>query len=523
MAYEALLAVDRDGRQSHLVIRDMLREAENSSAESGSSAKNGDSTKNGSAGEGDGSAAVRDKAFFLRLVEGTLEYRLQLDYVIGLYSRMKINKMRPGIREILRMGVYQIFYMDSVPDHAAVNEAVSLAVRKGFAGLRGFVNGVLRTAAREKDHIRWPERKTDLVRALSVKYSISENILEAWLPRFGEEKTEAICRSFLEDRPLAVHRFTSRDRTPAVQCAVSADRTLAVTRAASMDRPGFDVQGDFLIPAEFPEGAFFLKKGIDPAGIPDFREGSLYVQDLSSQIAIAAAGICPGDRVLDLCAAPGGKSLLAAERGAQVLSRDLTEEKTALIRQNAERLGFLKDERDESVLIQQNMKQLDFLNTERGGSILKDGAGVTGIMVETADAAVFDPLLEAVFDVVIADLPCSGFGVCGRKPEIKYKSYLDTVTELARIQRTILVNAVRYVRPGGKLLYSTCTIAEEENESNVRWLLKTCSDFQPAELDEAVCRLLQNHEIPSGRYGVQLLPCDGPWDGFFFALFHRMS
>ena len=499
LAYEALLAVDRDGRQSHLVIRDMLQEAGGSGGKNDSGARNGSAWENsGNAGKNSVSGDARDRAFFLRLVEGTLEYRLQLDYVIGLYSRTKINKMRPGIREILRMGAYQILYMDSVPDHAAVNEAVSLAVRKGYAGLRGFVNGVLRTIAREKDHIRWPERESDPVRALSVKYSISGDILEAWLPRYGGEKTEAICRSFLEDRLLAVHRFTSKGGSPAVQ-------------------------EDFLIPAEFSEGAFFLKKGIDPAGLTEFREGNLYIQDLSSQIAVAAAGIRPGDRVLDLCAAPGGKSCLAAEKGALVLSRDLTKEKTALIRQNAKRLGFLKDERDESVLIQKNMERLGFLNAEREGSIPEDGAGVAGITVETADAAVFAPLLEAAFDVVIADLPCSGFGVCGRKPEIKYKSYPDTVPELARIQKTILTNAVRYVRPGGKLLYSTCTIAEEENEANVRWLSETYSNFQPAEPDEAVCRLLQDHEIPSGRYGVQLLPCDGPWDGFFFSLLQRMS
>ncbi len=449
-AYEALLAVERDGRQSHLVIRDTLQKM-----------KSGEQVSD------------RDRAFFLRLTEGTVEYRLLLDHIINRYSKTKTEKMRPGVREILRMTVYQILFMDSVPDRAAVNEAVNLAVNKGFAGLRGFVNGVLRTIVREKAEALWPEYKDDPVRTLSLRYSISEEILEAWLPQFGAEKTEAICRAFLEERPLAVHRFAPCD--------------------------GNELK-EYLTPTGILEDAFFLKKGMDPADIPGFSEGRLYVQDLSSQIAVAAAGIRTGDRVLDLCAAPGGKSMLAAERGAQVLARDLTEDKTALIRENAERLG---------------------LTDTCGGKKTDRGMKRVGIRVEAADASMFDPALEAAFDVVIADLPCSGFGVCGRKPEIKYKPYRETVTELAGLQRKILANAVRYIRPGGKMLYSTCTIAEEENGANVRWLLETYRCLQPAEPSEAVCELLRDRAVPVSGYGIQLLPGDGPWDGFFFSLFQK--
>lgn len=443
LAYEALLAVDRDGMQSHIVIQKYLPQL-----------------------------PERDRAFFLRLAEGTVEYRLQLDYVINRFSKTRTAKMRPGIREILRMAVYQILYMDSVPDRAAVNEAVGLAVSKGFGGLRGFVNGVLRAIVRGKPYQEsfWPDREKDPVKALSVRYSISEEIVSAWLPRYGMEKTEAVCRAFLEERPLTAHCFAASgasDNGPEPTGE-------GCTEPASVD---------WLEPTGVLPNSYFIRKGTDPAGTPLFREGKLYVQDLSSQIAVAAADIQPGDRVLDLCAAPGGKSLLAAEKGACVLARDLTEEKTALIRENAERTHLYA-----------------------GDCSGKSDAGAPGISVMAADASVFNPDLEEKFDVVIADLPCSGFGVAGRKPEIKYKAYAETVNALSRIQRTILANAVRYVRPGGKLLYSTCTIAVEENEDNVQWLLETYPCLKPA-----------------GEGGTQLLPCDGPWDGFFFALFEKLS
>ena len=462
LAYEALLAVDRDGMQSHIVIQKYLPQL-----------------------------PERDRAFFLRLAEGTVEYRLQLDYVINRFSKTRTAKMRPGIREILRMAVYQILYMDSVPDRAAVNEAVGLAVSKGFGGLRGFVNGVLRAVVRGKPYQEdfWPGREKDPVKALSVRYSISEEIVAAWLPRYGMEKTEAVCRAFLEERPLTAHCFTA----PGASDNGPEPTGEGCTEPASVN---------WLEPTGVLPNSYFIRKGTDPAGTPLFREGKLYVQDLSSQIAVAAADIQPGDRVLDLCAAPGGKSLLAAEKGACVLARDLTEEKTALIRENAERTHLYA--------------------METGKAAEATVQGSPGISVMTADASVFDPDLEEKFDVVIADLPCSGFGVAGRKPEIKYKAYAETVNALSRIQRTILANAVRYVRPGGKLLYSTCTIAVEENEDNVQWLLETYPCLKPASQPVEGSRLADSLQ-PVCKGGTQLLPCDGPWDGFFFALFEKLS
>ena len=250
------------------------------------------------------------------------------------------------------------------------------------------------------------------------------------------------------------------------------------------------------------------------------------MQDLSSQLAVYSAGIRPGDAVLDLCAAPGGKTMLAAEccaikrddspagthpsaafsHAGRVLARDVSMEKVQKIRENLVRCH------------------------------------VDNVDLAVGDATVFDPALEGRFDVVIADLPCSGYGVAGKKPEIKYKPYRETVDALAALQKEILAHAVRYVKPGGKLLYSTCTIAAEENEENRAWLLKTYDgkgeesggirlekvDITPnipslpevegLEQDQAR-GLADAGTLPHGY--LQLLPSQGPWDGFFFAVFRR--
>ncbi len=461
LALEALLAVERDGRQSHLVIRDILQEQKG--------------------------LPLRERAFFTRLTEGTIEYRLQLDHVLDQVLREPAAKTKPVVLEILRMAVYQILYMDSVPDRAAVHEAVALAEEKGLSGLKGFVNGVLRMVVRKKDELNWLDPRTEPDRALSVRYSVPVETVRVWKERYGADLTEKICASFLEDRPLTVRMIRS---------AAEGGKTGSVPEE--------------LIVSHILERACFLREGAELTRMGAFRGGRIYVQDLSSQIAVVSAGIRPGDRVLDLCAAPGGKSLLAAElaaceeertaaedmseadrRGAcgkgAVLARYISEQKTALIRENCVRCR------------------------------------AENVRAEAADAAVFDPALEEQFDVVIADLPCSGFGICGRKPEIKYKPYRETVTALAELQRSILPNAVRYVRPGGRLLYSTCTIAREENEDNVRWLLDTFP-LRPADLRELLPKGVR--ELPEAQRSlrtasdgyVQLLPCDGPWDGFFFAV-----
>ena len=414
--------MEQHGRQSHLVLSEAMEALQ---------------------GED------RDGAFLARLIRGTTEYRLQLDYILDRFASIRTKKMKPQSRTILRMTVYQICHMDAVPDRAAVSEALLLAEEKGFGSLKRFVNGVLRAVVREKENIHWPDVAQDPAYALSIRYSVGQDLVEHWMDRYGLAETEAICRSFLEERPLWVHAFG----------------------------------GD--------PSCYALDPGTDPTALEAFREGRIYVQDRSSQKALEEVDIKPGDAVLDLCAAPGGKTLFAAERCAvpaekteqgtlpqrkttgggsgRVLARDISMEKVEKIREN---------------LVRCHIDNVD---------------------LAVGDATVFDPALEASFDVVIADLPCSGYGVAGKKPEIKYKPYEETVRPLAELQRTILAHAVRYVRPGGKLLYSTCTIAEEENEQNCDWLCATYG---------------QDGLIPVGEH-VQMLPSQGPWDGFFYAVFRK--
>ena len=454
LVLETLLEADRGGRPSHLLLGDVLDKYS--------------------------WLPDRDRAFFKRLFEGTLEYRLQLDYVIRQFSSVPPGKMKPVIREILCLSVYQILYMDSVPDPAAVNEGVKLAVRKGFGSLRGFVNGVLRAVSRGKDRIKWPEPPGS-AEFLSVRYSVPEWLTERWISDYGPEKAEIICASFPEKQ-----RITARVRTagPADGGTESQESTDSLVRAPYL-----------------PEEACCFPDTGKVTELPAFREGRMVIQDVSSMLAVRAADIHPGSRVLDLCAAPGGKSIYAADLcrgdGGSVTARDLTAFKCRLLEENRERCR------------------------------------VDNMFIEQADAAVFRPEDEASFDVVLADLPCSGYGVIGRKPDIRYHASAQKERDLVQLQRKILRNAVRYVKPGGVLLYSTCTFHREENEGQAEWICREYSGRDPGGSgDPGICLQLSDlrpflpeplRSEPTAEKGyLQLFPGVHECDGFFIARFVRL-
>ncbi len=441
LALETLLEIEKEGRQSHRVIRDVLEKYQY--------------------------LPRQDRAFFTRLCQGTLEYRMQLDYILDSFSKVPTGKMKPVVREILRMAIYQMKYMDAVPDSAAVNEAVKLAQKKGFSPLKGFVNGLLRTAGRQMGELAFPP-KEDRIPYLSVTYSVPAWLAEQWLKQYGFQTTEAICQAFLKPSPLMVRirpRGSSSGGFPGLE------ETLESLRS----------QGVSLRRSPYLEYAYELSGYDSLAGLEAFAKGWIQVQDVSSMLAVEAAGIRPGDRILDLCAAPGGKSLLAADKAGvtgQVEARDLTSYKVEQIEENIERCGL------------------------------------TNIHARVADAREYDPHRREWADRVLADLPCTGYGVIGRKPDIKYKASPNKQKELVELQREILTQAVTYVRPGGTLLYSTCTLSQEENLDNVQWLL---SRF-PFRLDSLVpylCPELQGGTAPKGY--LQLLPGIQACDGFFLA------
>lgn len=405
-----------------------------------------------------------DRAFITRVTEGTLEYMLQLDGVINRYSKTKTNKMKPRIRNLLRMSVYQLLYMDRVPDSAVCNEAVKLAVKHRFQGLKGFVNGVLRTISREKEHISFENP--------AMRFSVPDWMYDKWVRDWGEERAEIIAASFLEPRPTWVR--CNESTVPVSQIL----KSLQEEGAGAECMEGFD--------------SMIALWGYDYLeGLTAFLEGWIQVQDISSSLVGQLAAPKKGDIIIDVCAAPGGKSLHLADqlkRTGLVEARDLTEQKVSLIEDNIARCGL------------------------------------TNIQTKVWDATVFDPSSEEKADIVIADLPCSGMGIIGRKPDIKYHMTEESLKALEELQRQILSVVWRYVKPGGTLIYSTCTINKGENEKNASWIRGNLP-FEPVDIRGKLPEGWEAASSASLQEGqIQILPGIGPWkefDGFFISVFKR--
>lgn len=364
----------------------------------------------------------RDRAFITRLVEGTTEYRLQIDEIIKHLTTTKLNKMKPAIRNILRMGIYQIRYMDSVPERAAVNESVRLAKAHKLAGLSGFVNAILRNVSRKKEEI------DELIESkLSIKYSIPGWIVNLLQNSYGEEMAEKILISLYEDRPttIRVNRVVT-DKEALKKKLIEAGITVAESEEAE----------DALLIS----GYDFIRR------IPGYKTGDFSVEDISSMLSVVATGVKEGDKVLDVCAAPGGKTAYFAEKGARVRSRDISEDKLELIRENVERLKI--DDR---------------------------------VICERKDALVRDTNSIGVYDIVLCDVPCSGLGVMGRKNDIKYRVSPQNLVALSKMGLKMLNVSSEYVKHGGILSYSTCTINPEENERNVERFLKDNKEYEKIE------------------------------------------
>ena len=421
----------------------------------------------------------QEKSFIKRLYEGTLERQIELDHVIDLHARTKTDKMKKPIRAIMRMGVYQILYMDAVPDAAACNEAVKLAQKKGFATLKGFVNGVLRNIARSKGSITYT--------SLSVKYSMPEWIVGLWTSQLGETVTETVIAGLLQEHPVTV-RFRDVPEVTGIdmETAVGAVQEALAAQGGTMERH------------DYMPCAYKVSGTDDLTRLPYYEDGAFVVQDVSSMLAVAAVGIADyaarirangGDRavrVLDLCAAPGGKSMLAADLlercgvNYTVISRDVSAGKVGLMRENFDRCG------------------LKNVSTQVGDALQRDAA-----LVGTAD-------------IVIADVPCSGLGVIGKKRDIKYNISPEAIEAVKALQRQILAMAVSYLKPGGRLLFCTCTINQDENERQFAWL-KDEMKLIPMSLDGTLPECLHTDTTREGY--LQLLPGVHDADGFFISVF----
>jgi len=410
----------------------------------------------------------KERAFITRVTEGTLERMIEIDYIINQFSKVKVNKMKPVIRNILRSAVYQMKYMNSVPNAAACNEAVKLAVKKGFVKLKGFVNGVLRSIERNLSKLTYPD-KTDLVEYLHVTYSMPKWILEQWLAAYDSDTVETMLQDFQKEKPTTI------------RCNLN--QTTREDLIKSLQQEGVEA-------SEHPYLPYALQiTGYDYlADLESFQEGAFYVQDISSMLVSHIANPKEGDMVIDVCAAPGGKALHMAELlggTGHVEARDLTDYKVNFIRDNITRFG---------------VKNMDAVRW---------------------DATVLHEESVGKADIVIADLPCSGLGVLGKKTDLKYKMTKEMQQELVQLQREILSTIKAYVKEGGTLIYSTCTIHAGENIDNVHWFLAENQEFELSDIKENVCPALQEYVIEEGC--LQLLPGVHESDGFFIAKFKKVN
>ncbi|MCL2717592.1 MAG: 16S rRNA (cytosine(967)-C(5))-methyltransferase RsmB [Lachnospiraceae bacterium] len=435
-----LIRINEDGAFSHLLMRETLAKL--------------------------GHYSQRDKALIKRLTEGTLEQQIQIDYIINQFAKIPVEKMKPLIRNLLRLSVYQIIFMTNIPDRAACDEAVKLAAKRGFSSLKGFINGILRNISRNKENLKLPNEADEPVNYLSVYYSIPVWIIEKWLKEYDYEQTKSICRGLLEVKPVTVRLHNK----PSAKQVEDWQNKIKTTGTEVKRHPYLDY-------------AYELNCIENIADLPCFQAGFLTVQDVSSMLVCEAAGIKPEDIVIDVCAAPGGKALHAAERAKKVIARDISETKCNYIRENASRL-----------------KQ-------------------TNLEISVYDASKLDVSLINKADILLADLPCSGLGVIGKKPDIKYKLSPDSISGLCDLQRRILSTIWQYVKPGGILLYSTCTINQDENEKMMAWFVANFP-FIYEQLPERLADLTQG----KSQNGIlQLFPGIHLADGFFICRLKRLK
>lgn len=388
----------------------------------------------------------KDRALFSAIVKGVIERRITLDAVISSLSSIPKDRIDTDALLLLRMGIYQLYYMDSVPKYAAVNECVAMARKRS----KGYINAILRSFIRSDCSFAYPK---DELERISVEYSVPVGMLEKFISIFGKERAEKIFEAF----------FVRRD----TDICVNPLRTSRDALKDAIEKFGYRAESGKLSP-------WCIKTNAPYSFLESNFAGEFLAMDEASQLCGASLGVSPGDRVLDTCAAPGSKSYLAAfamRNKGSVLSSDLHSSKLSLVEKGAERLG------------------IDIIKTRE------------------ADARQIDEELLDSFDCVLCDVPCSGLGVIGGKPEIKYKS-IDEMSGLPRIQYDILCTSSKYVKKGGHLIYSTCTLVPEENELNVERFIRENPEFS-----------LEGFTVGNEECGgmITLAPDTHKTDGFFIA------
>lgn len=468
LSYEILFDTHINGELSHISLKKALDECDRKKAEI-------------------------NKSFVSGLVNGVNERYLTLMFLIEKQSGRPIEKIKPAIRIMLAMGVYQAYYM-SVPASAACNETVKLASKRGFSGLKGFVNGVLRGMFRKVENVdEYLEKElkdAEFTRKISVKYSCPEWLVKHYVEECGKEETEKLLSVCFEKKSLTVYGLTS---------VVSKQELCA---SFERDEVSFkEIDGIC--------SAYEILSSVNISSLEAYKKGYIIVQDVSSMLATELLPDISGGKVLDVCAAPGGKTIHLADRMASLSLKMRVAEGTD---DHEECAGKENDSKASGMV---TARDLTLHKIEKINETVKR----TGL--KNVVTGVFDALIKrdddiAFYDLVVADLPCSGLGVIGRKQDIKYKTKPEDINSLADIQRKILENVTSYVKPGGYLAYSTCTIAKKENEDNCRFILDRgfeavdISDRTPDEYK----RYLQ------GNNSLRMLP-EKNHDGFYIAIFRE--
>ncbi len=431
LAIETLVKIEKDGAYSNIAVDKMLFDTD---------------------------LSIKDKALATSIIYGTLERKLTLEYVISKYSKTPIKKLKPFIKMALMSAVYQLLFMDKIPDSAAVNETVNIIKKSSFRSLSGFVNAVLRSFIRDEKKISYPD---DNLEYLSVKYSIDKSLVDLFIKQYGDE-TEAILQGFFALEGVSIKVNTTKISTE--QLAKELEKSCTVVLS--------EIARDVLV----------LKGAGSVRELYGFSDGLFHVQDSASAVCASLVGAKENERFLDICAAPGGKSFSIAEgmnNTGEVYALDLYEHKTELIKNGAKRLGL------------KNIKSF------------------------VSDASVPNDALGE-FDKVLCDLPCSGLGILGKKPEIRYKN-VAFVDKLPPLQYDLLTTSARYVKKGGLLFYSTCTLNEKENFSVVDKFLSNHSEFEPYTLKTTIVKSKKDRENT-----LTLFPHIHNTDGFFISAFKKV-
>ncbi len=435
LVYKTLLKIEQDGAYSNLAIDHALKQSD---------------------------LSAQDKAFASALFYGVCERKITLDFVISRLSSVRLSKMDTSIKVILRMGLYQLLYMDSITDFAAVDESVKLVMYAKKPRLKGFVNAVLRTFIREGKTINFPDSTQKPSFYLSIKYSCPEQFAVNLINDYGFEIAENFLAHSLDRPPLTVRVNTLK---------TTAEKLLESLKSEDVDCRLHDKIDNCIV----------IDKTTAIDRLQSFKQGLFHVQDSASMLCAMTLSPTSSDLVYDMCSAPGGKSFTMAqlmEGKGKIGAFDLYEHKIKLIQDGANRLG------------------------------------ICNIEASIGDATKSAKLQKA--DKILCDVVCSGSGIIRRKPEIKYKEWND-LSELTKLQLEILTKSAEHLKSGGELVYSTCSVNKIENEGVVEKFLSQNEDFEPCEID----KIIRDFGTSQSGHMVTLMPNISDTDGFFIAKIRR--